>query len=73
MTTVTDARTGNDTDLAHVLASLMEQKRTGTLKLNGDDGRVKYIYFKRGTVELLKEVVQMTGSGWTRRCSSGAS
>jgi len=54
VTTVTDTRTGNDSDLAHVLASLMEKKRTGTLKLVGDDGRLKYIYFKRGTVELLK-------------------
>jgi tetratricopeptide (TPR) repeat protein len=54
VTTVTDARTGAETDLAVLLQQLQEQARTGTLKLSGDDGQVKYVYLKRGTIELLK-------------------
>ncbi len=54
MTSVIDSRTGAETDLALLLTQLQEQARTGTLKLSADDGQVKYIYFKRGTIELLK-------------------
>ena len=54
MTRVTDTRTGSDADLEQVLSGLLEQARTGTLKLSGPDGRVKYVYFKRGMIELLK-------------------
>ncbi|MCO5166925.1 MAG: tetratricopeptide repeat protein [Planctomycetes bacterium] len=54
MTAVTDARTGAETDFALLLSQLQEQGRTGTLKLSGPDGQVKYVYFKRGTIELLK-------------------
>ncbi|MCW8141776.1 MAG: hypothetical protein KIT58_22955, partial [Planctomycetota bacterium] len=54
MTTVADARTGAETDLALLLSQLQEQARTGTLKLSGLDGQVKYVYLKRGMIELLK-------------------
>jgi tetratricopeptide (TPR) repeat protein len=54
VTTVIDARTGAETDLALILTQLQEQARTGTLKLSAKDGQIKYIYLKRGTIELLK-------------------
>jgi len=54
VTTVVDARTGAESTLARVLANLLENSKTGTLKCTARDGRKKYIYFKRGTVELLK-------------------
>ena len=54
MTRVIDVRTSGEADLEQVLQSLHEQTRTGTLKLSGPDGRIKYVYFKRGTIELLK-------------------
>ena len=54
MTTVRDLRTGEEADLALLLTSYQEQSRSGTLKLQGKDGQVKYVYMKRGTIELLK-------------------
>ncbi len=54
MTSVLDLRTREEGDLARLLSSMQEQAKTGTLKLRGADGRVKYVYLKRGTVELLK-------------------
>ena len=54
MSSLTNPRTGSATDLAEFLSSLIENPKTGTFKLSGPDGRVKYIYFKRGTIELLK-------------------
>jgi tetratricopeptide (TPR) repeat protein len=49
-----------DVELARLLPSLQEQQKTGTLKVSGDGGRVKYIYLKRGIVELLKTKVSRT-------------
>ncbi|MEZ6188979.1 MAG: tetratricopeptide repeat protein [Planctomycetota bacterium] len=54
MNSLTDLRTGEETNLGEFLASLVDHPKTGTFKLSGPDGRVKYIYFKRGTIELLK-------------------
>ncbi|MCA8924406.1 MAG: tetratricopeptide repeat protein [Planctomycetes bacterium] len=60
MSALTDARTGDETNLGEFLASLVEHPKTGTFKLSGPDGRVKYIYFKRGTIELLKTMRSKT-------------
>ncbi|RMG09087.1 MAG: DUF4388 domain-containing protein, partial [Planctomycetota bacterium] len=49
-----------DVELARLLPSLEEGKKTGTLKVTGDGGRKKYIYFKRGLIELLKTRVSRT-------------
>ena len=57
MTTYADARSGQENDLAEALSGLQESNKTGTLKLSLGDGRsrrTKYVYLKRGTVELLK-------------------
>jgi tetratricopeptide (TPR) repeat protein len=49
-----------EVELARLLPSLQEGTKTGTLKIWGDSDRVKYIYFKRGIVELLKTRVSRT-------------
>lgn len=41
-------------ELAEIFRSLQKQRRTGTLKVSGTNGRVKYIYFNQGEIELVK-------------------
>jgi tetratricopeptide (TPR) repeat protein len=47
-------------DLTLLLTGLQEQQKTGTLKLCGPDGQVKYLYVRRGTIELLKTTRTVT-------------
>lgn len=54
MTLVVDRRAGTEQQLGDLLTHLEQQQKTGTLRLSSGDGRVKYIYVKRGIVELLK-------------------
>ncbi len=49
-----DGKRVRPTDLAGILRTLGLGKRTGTLKVSGDEGQIKYLYFKRGSLELLK-------------------
>ena len=50
----------HDVELARLLPALEEGTKSGTLKVWGDGDRVKYIYVKRGIVELLKTRVSKT-------------
>ncbi|MGE0712947.1 MAG: tetratricopeptide repeat protein [Planctomycetota bacterium] len=57
MTTYRDLRNNQEQDFAGLLTQLQEQQKTGTLKLRSGERRLqctKYVYLKRGTVELLK-------------------
>src|SRR5277367_6249277 len=49
------AGTDNDPEsLAAVFMKLQQSEKSGTLRLTGPDARVKYVYFRRGVVELVK-------------------
>jgi tetratricopeptide (TPR) repeat protein len=40
--------------LADIFLRIQQSGKSGTLRLTGPDGRVKYVYFRNGVVELLK-------------------
>ncbi|MBL4845940.1 MAG: hypothetical protein JKY65_10465, partial [Planctomycetes bacterium] len=54
MTVVVDRRAGTERPLGEILIQLEQQQKTGTFRLSSGEGRVKYVYVKRGIVELLK-------------------
>ena len=54
MTVVIDRRAATERDLGEILIHLEQQQKTGTFRLSSGEGRVKYVYVKRGIVELLK-------------------
>ncbi|MBI3724119.1 hypothetical protein HY251_09230, partial [bacterium] len=49
-----EAPEGASTDLASIFLQLQKKARSGTLRLIGPDGQLKYVYFQKGVVELVK-------------------
>lgn len=63
MTVIVDRRAGSERELGEILTQLEQGQKTGTFRLSSGDGRVKYVYVKRGIVELLKATRSRTMIG----------
>ncbi len=50
----THAQQAGAGELAEIFRLLQKQRRTGTLKVAGPGGRVRYVYFNAGEIELVK-------------------